>query len=286
MERTTIIPPPEPAGAVRRLTAFLPSPLICFMFAVVAAGLVLSAPARASLTLSTGAVQDTLVIEGSSESFGGKGAMEIAAPTSSQNRTEEALISWDTSAVKSQFDSYFGVGKWVVTSISVTFSSNYSSAGTQPNNDRFNVISPGLFTLSWLSNDSWDENTVNWFNLSDYLPGSGNSNTMESLGTYYYFADGTTQLIWFLDETPGLLGDILSGSTISIFGTPGDIVAGTVGYLFNTGTKLGNGPPLTITAEAAPVPIPPAFFLLGPGLACLGFLRRRGARTPSKGGRS
>jgi hypothetical protein len=58
---------------------------------------------------------------------------------------------------------------------------------------------------------------------------------------------------------------------VTIFGTPAD---STVGYLFNTPVK-GAPPVLTVTAEAAPVPIPAAVWLLGSGLAGLVGMRRR-----------
>jgi hypothetical protein len=251
----------------------------------IAVVMLLSLPAHASLSLTASTDKDTMVVFVSEEGgLGGRGAMEIAAPTSDQNRTQEVMLSWNTASLKSQFDAQYGVGGWVVTSVTVTFGSNNPSAGTQPNNSRFNIINPGFFTLSWLSNDSWSE-SIMYSDLYKYLPGEG-SNTEELLGTYYYFADGIGSLTWYLNNTPGLIADILSGSAISILGEPGDTSAGYVGYLINQNNGSFGGPILTITADAAPVPIPPAFFLLGSGMAGIGLLRKRFTlKTIRKGGR-
>jgi hypothetical protein len=243
----------------------------------------LTAPAHASLTVSVTADRNLMVASDDPDSnWGGDvGALQISAPTVSQNWTHETLLGFNTASVKSQFDSYYGAGKWTISWIGIGMGSNYPYAGTQPNNPRWNVISPGLFSFSWLSNDNWDEGTVTWNNLSSLLPGTG-SNTEERLGTYYFFGDGSDGF-WALSKTYGVVSDILSGSEISIFGEPGDTIAGTVGYLFS-GPRRG-APQLIVCAEAAPVPIPPALLLLGSGLAGIGIVRRRILKDNRKGGR-
>jgi hypothetical protein len=226
----------------------------------------LSVPALASLTLSTSADRDTFVIFESDETgLAGRNGREIAAPTASQPRLEEGIFSFNTARIVSLLDYEYGYRQWTITSITVTMHSNYPSAGTQPNNPRFNMINSGFFSLNWLSNDSWNANTLMYYDLADYLPGVGN-NMMETLGTYYYPANGQGSFTWTLALTSGFLADVMAGSEITIFGAPEDT---TVGYLYNPGQIL------TITAEAAPVPVPPAFMLLGSGLAALGFAGRR-----------
>ena len=195
--------------------------------------------------------------------------MEIAAPTSSQPSIEETLMSFNTASIVSQLDYQYGYNQWKITSVSVTLNSNYPSAGTQPNNGSFDVINSGLFSLSSLSNNSWNPSAVTYNNISNYLPGSGNSNKSESLGTFYYAADGTSTLTWTLAQASAFMSSVAEGSEVTILGTPGDT---SVGYLFNTTTK-GDPPVLNITV--VPTPIPSALLLFGSGLAGLGFKRRR-----------
>lgn len=251
-----------------------------FTVLLVAAAGFFGAPAHAALTFTTSTDYWAFLTSDQPDTnfANGYGAMEIAAPTTAQNRTQETLFSFNTSSILSQLNAAFPTG-WVIKSISVTFNSNNPTAGTQPNNGRFSIINAGLFSLSWLSNDGW-QSGVTWNTLSSYLPGTG-TNQEQTLGTYYYFADGTGSLTWFLANTSGILADILSGGELSILGAPGDTIAGTVGYLFNTPVH-GDPPVLAITAEAAPVPLPPAVLLFGPGLAGLGLYRRR---FLGKGGR-
>ncbi len=241
----------------------------------------LSLPGYASHTLTASYERDTFVISTDGETgLSGRNGREIAAPTTGdQARTEEPIIGFDLSSIKTGFDAQYP-GGWVVTSVSISIGSNYPTGGVQPNNLRFNVVNPGFFTWSWLSNDSWDAGSLMYRDLYKYLPGQG-SNTKEVLGTYYYFADGIGSLTWFFNKTPGLIADIMSGSKITILGEPGDASAGKIGYMFNPGEVL------TVTADAAPVPIPPAFFLLGSGMAGIGLLRKRFTfKTNRKGGRS
>jgi hypothetical protein len=163
--------------------------------------------------------------------------METAAATSSQNRIEETLFSFNTASIVSQLNSTYGVNGWTITSATVTLNSSFPTGGTQPGNSSFNMINAGSFQLSWLSNNTWNASggtTVTYDNISTYLPASGSSNLLQTFGTYYYFADGTTPLTWSLAETSGFLADILSGGEVTIFSTPAD---NTVGYLFNTNTK-------------------------------------------------
>lgn len=241
-----------------------------FVVAVTAAGL-LANPAQAAVTLTTSTIRDTFVSSGAPDTSYGPFAMEIAAPTASQDRTQLALLGFDTSFITTQFDALYGANAWTVDEVSLTLYSRWPTGGVQPNNPRFNVISPGLFTFSWMSNDSWTE-AVTYNTLPEYLPGPNNANSLETLGTYHFLADGSDPLTWIFELSSGLVGDILTGEEVSIFGAPAD---SSVGYLF-VSTPPGPPPVFSVTASAAPVPAPAALWLFGSALAgVVGFTRRK-----------
>jgi hypothetical protein len=224
-------------------------------------------------TLSQKVEADTYVSSGQPDvNFGSMGAMMIAVPTASQNRTEESLIRFKTASLKSSFDVDYGPGNWTITSVTLSLFSNFSTAGQQPNNTSFNKIAAGDFELDWLSNDSWGETAITWNTLSTVLPGAGN-NALTSLGSFYWEAGGRTSQTWTLNLAPDLIGDVISGSEVTIFGQPTS--GSAVGYLFNT---LNNNPAyLNVTADAitpAPEPETGSMILAGAGAAFLWLLWR------------
>ncbi len=221
-------------------------------------------------TISQVVQADTFVSSGQPTSnFGTQGAMEIAVPTAAQNRTQESLIRFNTSAIQSGFNSDYGVGNWTITAITLTLYSNFATASQQPGNSSFNQIAAGGFELEWLSNNSWSETGITWNTLASVLPGTGN-NQMDSLGDFYWPATGSSSAIWNLSLDPNLVGNINSGLPATIFGQP--TAGSTVGYLFNT---LNNSPAyLNVTADVtADVPEPAAFTLMFAGLAGLAGVR-------------
>jgi hypothetical protein len=181
--------------------------------------------------------------------FGTLGAMELAAPTTAQNRTEETLLGFNTSTLFSDFNSDYGVGNWTVTSVTLQLFSNVSTAGTQPNNSSFNKIAAGQFELDWLSDNNWSQTAITWDTLPSILPGTGN-NTLASLGDFQYLANGASSTTWTLGLDPNLVSDIASGGEVTIFGQP--TAGSTVGYLFNTAGV--NGAELNVTATEVPEP--------------------------------
>ena len=221
-------------------------------------------------TISQVVAADTYVSSGQPTSnFGTMGGMEIAVPTSSQNRTEESLIRFNTASIESAFNADYGVGDWTITSITLSLFSNFSTAGQQPGNSSFNKIAAGGFEFDWLSNDSWSETGINWNSLSTVLPGTGN-NTSASLGDFYWSADGSTSQNWTLGLDSNLLNDIATGGPVTILGQP--TAGSTVGYLFNT---LNNNPAyLNVTADVTTTPEPSALALSACGLAGLVAVRR------------
>lgn len=211
-------------------------------------------PATLAAQLSTNSQEvgaNTFVSSGQPNSnFGTLGAMEIAAPTSSQPRTEEAVLLYDTSALAAGFDSEFGAGNWTVSSVSLTLYSNVSNAGQQPANSIFSKIAAGNFELDLLSNNNWSQSSLTWDTLPDILPGSGNTNTLASLGTFYWPANGGASSTWSLNPDPTLVSAITSGSEITLFGQP--TAGSTVAYLFNT--RLNDPSYLNVIAEPVPEP--------------------------------
>jgi len=221
-------------------------------------------------TISQVVSADTYVSSGQPTSnFGTMGAMEIAVPTASQNRTEESLIRFNTSAIESAFNTDYGVGDWTITSLTLSLFSNFSTAGQQPGNSSFNQIAAGGFELDWLSNDSWSETGITWNTLPSVLPGTG-GNALDSLGDFYWPATGSSSANWTLSLDPNLVNDITTGSLVTIFGQP--TAGSTVGYLFNT---LNNNPAyLNVTADVTATPEPSALALSACGLGALVAVRR------------
>jgi len=199
---------------------------------------------------------DTFVSSGEPNSnFGIQAGMEIAGPTLAQPRTQKTLLRFDTVAMHAAFDADYGQGNWVVTGVTLSLFSNYSTAGVQPANARFNKIAAGGFEFDLLSNNNWDEMSITWNTLSDILPGPGNNNTLTSLGSFFWDAAGEPSSIWTLDVNPNLAGQIYNGDQVTIFGQP--TANSTVGYLYNTRTL--NPGFLNVTAMAVPEPSIQAF---------------------------
>jgi hypothetical protein len=238
-------------------------------FLLAAAGLPATLTAT-PVTISQVVQADTFVSSGQPTSnFGALGAVEIAVPTGAQNRTQESLIRFNTSAIESGFNTDYGAGNWTITGITLTLYSNFATAGQQPGNSSFNQIAAGGFELDWLSNDSWSETGITWNTLASVLPGTGN-NQLDSLGDFYWPATGSSSAGWNLSLDANLVVDITSGSLATIFGQP--TAGSTVGYLFNT---LNNNPAyLNVTADlTSDVPEPGIFGLLFAGLAGLAAAR-------------
>ena len=171
-------------------------------------------------TISQKVAADTYVSSGQpTANFGTMGAMEIAVPTSSQNRTEESLVRFSTASVKSAFDADYGAGNWTITAITLQQYSNFSAAGQQPGNSSFNKIAAGGFELDWLSNVSWSETAITWNTLSTVLPGTG-TNQLVSLGDFYWAADGSSSQLWNLSLASALVDDIARGGDVTLFGQP------------------------------------------------------------------
>jgi hypothetical protein len=245
--------------------------LFCLPLALIAVWPMMVAAQSTTYSLAVGA--DTFVSSGQpDDNFGGRGAMEIAAPTAAQPRTQIVLLGFDTSALQTSFDADFGVGNWTITSVTLTLSSSVATAGQQPNNAIFNRIAAGEFEFGLLSNNNWSEFGLTWNAMPDILPGANNSNTFTSLGTFFWSATGQLSSTWTLDPDPNLLQRILAGEQLTLLGQP--TAGSTVGYLSNTRT-IDPGY-LNVTAHAVPEPSTAAF--IAGVLWCSGFYRRSNRR--------
>jgi len=197
--------------------------------------------------------------------FGTFGAMEIAAPTTAQARTEETLLGFNTAAMQTSFNTTYGSGGWAVTDVTLSLFSNVALAGTQPGNSSFNKIAAGSFEFDLLSDNNWSQTAITWNTLPAILPGGANNNTSTSLGTFNWAASGAASSIWTLTAVQPLVGDIDSGSEITILGQPS--AGSTVGYLYNT--LLLNPGYLNVTVEAVPEPSTTGFLAGLLSLLCL-----------------
>jgi hypothetical protein len=222
------------------------------VFLVLACSVNLPASLRAQFTTFSQQVgADTFVSSGEPDSnFGIQAGMEIAGPTLAQPRTQKTLLRFNTDAMHVAFDADYGAGNWVVTGVTLSLFSNYSTAGVQPANSRFNKIAAGSFEFDLLSNNNWNEMGITWNTLSDILPGPGNNNTLTSLGTFFWDAAGEPSSTWTLGTNPNLVNQIYNGDQITIFGQP--TANSTVGYLSNTLTL--NPGFLNVTVMAVPEP--------------------------------
>ncbi len=206
---------------------------------------------------------DTFVSSGAPNvNFGTQGAMEIAAPTATQPRTQVTLLRFDTAALRAAFDTDYGAGNWSVTAVALTLFSSVATAGQQPNNASFNKIAAGAFEFDLLGNNNWSENGITWNTLPGILPGIGNGNTLTPLGTFFWDATGRRSSTWTLNPDLNLLQKISDGEPVTLLGQP--TTGSTVGYLFNTQSL--NPAYVNVTAEAVPEP---ATVALIAGVLCL-----------------
>ncbi len=218
--------------------------------------LVWPAALNAQTTYSQAAAAGTFVNSSQPASnYGTLGGMEIAAPTTAQDRTEITLQEFNTAAMQASFNADYGAGNWTVTSVTLSLFSNVPLAGEQPNNSVFNVIAAGGFEFDLLGNNNWSETAITWNTLPTLLPGGGAGNTETSLGDFTWDAAGETSSIWTLGTVQPLVDEIEAGSEVTIMGQPTD--SSTVGYLFNQ-IKAGAPGILNVTVQAVPEPSPAA----------------------------
>ena len=214
-------------------------------------------------TFSLNPVADAYVATGPSNNlrdnnYGAGGALSVAAPGSPDGEFQ-SVLRFDLAGARGSFDALFGVGQWVVQSVSLQLNA------TAPNNAVFNANAPGSFNVSWMQNDSWVEGTGGNNNPStvgisynSLINTFVNSTADQALGTFSY-AGGIGPASHSLIASSGLLNDIQSGGVASMRLFAADA---NVSYLVNSRNfgVAANHPLLTVNAVA--VPEPTAFALL------------------------
>ncbi len=220
--------------------------------------------------LTIGPIADVFVTEGSDSSdgspdfnYGSAGALQVSAPGSSQGEMQ-TLMEFDFSAVKTSFDTSFGVGQWTITNVKLQLSTNFGTQGIQPNNPIFNAINAGLFKINWQANDNWGEG--NGTPMSPDVPSNApidavtynsiaalESAADRNLGTFAWNAAGNNAVSYTLGLDPSFLADAEEGNDVSFRFYAGD---SGVSYLFNSRDFVspGSRPVLSITAVQAPEP--------------------------------
>ncbi len=238
----------------RRAKVFLP--MICAFF--------FAAQAQAQITNSSTTVADAFLATGSPDNpvgtdltglnFGAAGTLAIA-PASADKGEFQSVIRFNFANTVAVFNSTYGTNTWTITGLSLTLTSNYGTAGIQPNNKIFNTISSGNFVIEWISSDNWVEGTgtpalpttdgVTCDSLPDLLSGA-----QEILSTNTYSPPGNNVPVnYALPLDTNLLADIESGSNMSLLFYAAD---NQVSYLFNS-HEYGRGNQPLINVIAVPL---------------------------------
>lgn len=192
----------------------------------------------------------------------------------------QSVIMFSSAEAITLFDATYGAGNWVITSIALSFASNWADAGAIPNNPIFGMIQGGEFVIEWLSDDNWVQGSGNPSNPTQDGVTYDSLSTLlasehEVLGSYTYDPPGSgVRLTWNLPLTDNLIADISAGDDLSFLMYAGD---DTINYLFNS-NRYGNDNEPKIIITAIPEPSVIGLAMVG-GLFALGRRFRRMAFT-------
>ncbi|MGY6274522.1 hypothetical protein [Methylomonas sp. MgM2] len=256
--------------------------------------------ASADTVLSVDSIADTYLNSDpllSNRDWSNFGAMGISAnlanPQKGMNtpRTMDALIAYDTAAIKTRLDAEFGAGNWHVTDVRVKWYSNYDILGVAPQNPQLNVPAAGSFNISLLTHNDWFDpasagdkgfaNTdLNWDSV--FGTGGAYGNLLDGaqiLGIYSYtggdFNGGNNCVnevcaprFWDLGDNADLFDIIGSGGMVSLFASAAD---SEVSYIVSQRSANGAHPQLFVSAAAgiAAVPLPTGIWLFISGCLTL-----------------
>ena len=217
--------------------------------------------AQAQITYSSTTVADAFLATGSADNpdgiltnvnFGAAGTMAVAPATAPKGEFQ-SVARFDFSGAVPLFNSTYGTNGWTVTGVSFTLTGNYGTAGVQPNNAIFNIISGGNFVISWISDTNWAEGTgtpnlptqdgVTFDSLLELSSG-----TVDVLSTNTYVPPGNNVPITYkLPLDTNLLAEIVSGGQASFLFYAADT---NISYLFNSKEYgRGNDPLVNVTAS-------------------------------------
>jgi len=233
--------------------------------AVVGMGIVLalwSLPATASVITLNPTGDAFVSASNASNNYGAAGALSVAASGLAKGEFQ-SYMKFDTSSAKSSFDSTFGAGQWIIQSVTLQLTA------ASPTNPIFNSPSfAGLFSVTWIPDDSWTEGTGTpsapgstgvTFSAQPSLAGAAD------LGTFTYGGTTSGQTTCTLSLPSGFAADVSGGNLVSLHLLAAD---SSVSYVFNSvnNTTVGNRPLLSITAMT---PEPATLALLAVGTLIL-----------------
>jgi hypothetical protein len=250
-----------------------------FFSLVLVAGLsLLGAGSADSATFTANPVADALVTTGPTgnlinNNYGGAGSFSLSAGGLEMGELQ-TVLRFDLSGAVNSFDSVYGAGQWTVESV------NLRLTAANANNAIFNSPAAGMFQISWMLNDSWEEGTgtpaapgATGITFSSLQSTFLNPND-ESLGVFNFNGTTSGNYSFGFNLTAGLVGDVTSGDDLSLRLSAADAAVSGVFNSRNFGT-VGNRPFLTIVA----VPEPGTIGIVGLGLVMAALSARRSRRT-------
>jgi hypothetical protein len=211
-------------------------------------------PARGA-TFSANPALDALVTTGPTgdlvnNNYGGAGSLSLSAAGLEMGELQ-SVLQFNVAGAVSTFDAQFGVGQWTIESVSLRLTA------ANANNAIFNSPAAGLFSISWMQNDSWQEGTgspaspgatgVTFNSLLNTFIGPND----ENLGRFTFSGATSGATTYSLGLTPGFLNDIVSGSDVSLRLFAADSGVSGVFSSRNFGT-VANRPLLTVVAVPEP----------------------------------
>jgi hypothetical protein len=186
--------------------------------------------------------------------YGGAGALSISGTNATGNSTNgafDSFMSFNTSAMVSNFNTLFGASNWVITSATLNLTAN-----PNPGNAIFNS-GTGMFQIRWIANDTWAEGTGNpnlpTTNGITYAQENSilNSNMDVSLGAFDF--SGAAKLSCPLGLPAAFATSMRAGGEVGLFMTAIDPA---IGYVFYSRNYAGNPsalPSLVVSAALQPV---------------------------------